>query len=231
MYKNVLLKLSGEALAGDDKKGINNEVLTNVAKVIKDIVNKGVKLSIIVGGGNFWRGRTSENMNRVNADYIGMLATIMNGMALSEALKSVGVKARVLSGLDINKVCEPYTYRDAIKYLNEGRVLIFVGGTGHPFFSTDTAAALRGAEMGCEAILCGKTTDAVYDSDPKTNPNAKKYTQITFDEVLNKNLKVMDGASIAIARDNNIKILVFGMDDLNNIKRVINGENVGTIIE
>ena len=231
MYKNVLLKLSGEALAGIDKKGINDEMLKNVALTIKDVVSKGVKLSIVVGGGNFWRGRTSEDMDRVNADYIGMLATIMNGMALHEALKSVGVKSRVLSGLDINKVCEPYTYRSAMKYLNEGSVLIFVGGTGHPYFSTDTAAALRASEMNCEAILCGKTADAVYDSDPKTNPNAKKYTHISFDEVLNKNLKVMDGASIAIARDNNIKILVFGMNDLNNIKKVINKENVGTIIE
>ena len=231
MYKNVLLKLSGESLAGEEKKGLDNATLKTVASKIKELVDMGVKVNVVVGGGNFWRGRSSEDMERVTADYIGMLATVMNGLALSDALESVGVPSKVLSALDMDRVCESYTHRKAVEYLNAGNVIIFVAGTGHPYFSTDTAAALRGVEMGCEAILCGKTVDAVYDSDPKTNPDAKRYTNVTFDEVLNNNLKVMDGSSIAIARDNNLKILVFGMNDLNNINKVVMGENVGTIIE
>ena len=231
MYNNVLLKLSGESLAGPDKKGINSEMIRNVSLKVKELVDVGCKVSIVVGGGNFWRGRQSEDMDRVTADYIGMLATTMNGLALTDTLKSIGVKAHALSSLEMDRVCESYTYRKAKEYLDNGEVLVFVGGTGHPYFSTDTCAALRAVEMGCEAILCGKTVDAVYDDDPDINPNAKRYTTVSYDEVLNKNLKVMDGASIAIARDNKVKILVFGMSNLDNINKVVNKENVGTTIE
>lgn len=230
MYKNVLLKLSGEALAGDAKTGINMDVVDSVVSMIKKIADMGVKVSIVVGGGNFWRGRSSEKINRETADYIGMLATTMNALVLTDILNNNGIPSESFNALNMDTVIKPYTYREAKKALNENKVVVFAGGTGHPYFSTDTAAALRATQMGSEVILCGKTIDAVYSDDPKTNPQAIRYTDITYDEVLRKDLKVMDASSIAICRDNNIKILVFGMDNLENFIKVINGENIGTII-
>ncbi|MDO4503747.1 MAG: UMP kinase [Clostridia bacterium] len=229
-YKRILLKISGEALAGESKFGINFETLKPLAKVIKNCSESGVQIAIVVGGGNFWRGRTSGNMNRVKADHMGMLATVINAIGLSDALEEQGVKSQVMTSIAIPQVGELYSPEKAIKHLEKGEVVIFGYGTGNAFFSTDTAASLRAAEIQAEIIFKATNVDGVYDSDPSKNPDAKKYSDITFKEVLAKNLNVMDSTAASMCRDNDISLLVFSMKDPNNISKAINGENLGTVV-
>ena len=229
-YKRILLKISGEALAGNKKFGIDFETLKPLAKVIKNCQKSGTQIAIVVGGGNFWRGRTSGNMNRVKADHMGMLATVINAIGLSDALEEQGVKSRVITSIAIPQVGELYSPEKAIKHLEKGEVVIFGYGTGNAFFSTDTAASLRAAEIQAEIIFKATNVDGVYDSDPSKNPEAKRYSNITFEEVLAKNLNVMDSTAASMCRDNNISLLVFSMKDHNNILKAINGENLGTIV-
>ena len=231
-YKRVLLKLSGEALAGDKKFGIDQSTVWGLCDQIKEIVNMGAQVSIVVGAGNFWRGaRNGEYMERTIADYMGMLATAMNALSLQDSLESKGVYTRVQTAIEMREVAEPYIKRKAIKHLEKGRVVIFACGTGNPYFTTDTAAALRAAETESEVILLGKSIDAVYSADPKLDPTATKYDRLTYLDVLNKDLKVMDSTATALCRDNNIPLLVFGIDDPHNIVKAITGEKIGTIVE
>ena len=229
-YKRILLKISGEALAGESKFGIDFETLKPLAKVIKNCSESGVQIAIVVGGGNFWRGRTSGNMNRVKADHMGMLATVINAIGLSDALEEQGVKSRVMTSIAIPQVGELYSPEKAIKHLEKGEVVIFGYGTGNAFFSTDTAASLRAAEIQAEIIFKATNVDGVYDSDPSKNPDAKKYSDITFKEVLAKNLNVMDSTAASMCRDNDISLLVFSMKDPINISKAINSENLGTVV-
>ncbi|AUN15091.1 Uridylate kinase (UK) (Uridine monophosphate kinase) (UMP kinase) (UMPK) [[Clostridium] sordellii] len=230
MYKRVLLKLSGEALSGDKGFGINNEVVNDIAKAIKQIQEIGVEVAVVVGGGNFWRGRTSEGMDRTTADYIGMLATVMNAMALQDALENIGVLTRVQTAIEMRQIAEPYIRRKAVRHLEKSRVVIFGAGTGNPYFSTDTAAALRAAEMESEVILLAKNVDAVYDKDPKVHADAKKFTELSYIDVLQKELKVMDSTATSLCMDNNIPIKVFELSTENIIKAVM-GENIGTTVK
>ena len=230
MYKRVLLKLSGEALAGEKGFGINNEVVNEIASAIKQIQDKGVEVAVVVGGGNFWRGRTSEGMDRTTADYIGMLATVMNAMALQDALENIDVLTRVQTAIEMRQIAEPYIRRKAVRHLEKSRVVIFGAGTGNPYFSTDTAAALRAAEMESEVILLAKNVDAVYDKDPKVYDDAKKFTELSYIEVLQKGLKVMDSTATSLCMDNQIPIKVFELSTENIIKAVM-GENIGTIVK
>lgn len=230
-YKRVLLKLSGEAMAGKTGFGIDADTLATVCDYIKKIVDMGVEVAIVVGGGNFWRGRQAHHMERTTADYMGMLATIMNGQALQEALEYRGLDTRLQTSLEIKQIAESYIRRKALRHLEKGRVVIFAGGTGNPFFSTDTCAALRASEINAEIILFGKTIDGVYDSDPKENPSAKKYDKITFTEVLQKNLKVIDSTAASLCRDNHIPIRIFALHDAGDIVRAVSGEDIGTLID
>ncbi len=230
-YKRVLLKLSGEALAGEQKTGINVELVGKMCDKIKEIVDLGVQVSIVVGGGNFWRGRNGHQMERTTADYMGMLATAMNGLALQDALEAREVNTRVQTAIEMREIAEPYIKRKAIKHLEKGRVVIFACGTGNPYFTTDTAAALRAAETESEVILLGKAIDAVYSADPKLDSTAERYDEISYLDVLNKDLKVMDSTATALCRDNNIPLQVFGIADPENIVRVIKGEKIGTIVK
>ena len=229
-YKRVLLKLSGEVLAGEDKHGINAEVVGRISDEIKRIVDLGVEVSIVVGGGNFWRGRNGHQMDRTTADYMGMLATAMNGLALQDAIESRGIYTRLQTAIEMREIAEPYIKRKAIKHLGKKRVVIFACGTGNPYFTTDTAAALRAAETESEVILLGKSIDGVYSADPKLDPSAVKYDEISYLDVLNKDLKVMDSTATALCKDNNIPILVFGIADPKNIYRAVTGEKIGTIV-
>ena len=229
-YKRILLKISGEALAGKSKFGIDFDTLRSLAEVIKNCQKSGTQIAIVVGGGNFWRGKTSGNMNRVKADHMGMLATVINAIGLSDALEEQGVKSRVMTSIAIPQVGELYSPEKAIKHLEKGKVVIFGYGTGNAFFSTDTAASLRAAEIQAEIIFKAANVDGVYDSDPSKNPDAKKYSDITFKEVLAKNLNVMDSTAASMCRDNDISLLVFSMKDPNNISKAINGENLGTVV-
>jgi len=230
-YKRVLIKVSGEAMAGEQKHGINEEMTAETAKMLKEVVEAGVQVAVVVGGGNFWRGRSSEKMNRASADYIGMMATIMNAIALQEALEAEGVSTVVQTAIQMPQVAEVYNRRRALFHLEKGRVVIFGGGTGSPFFSTDTTASLRAAEVEAEVILMAKNIDAVYSDDPNKNPDAVKYTHLTHAEVLEKDLKVMDATAAAMCRDNNIAIHVFGLAEENGIMRAICGEEIGTIVK
>ena len=230
-YKRVLIKVSGEAMAGDQKFGINEAMTEQTAQMLKEVAEAGVQVAVVVGGGNFWRGRSSEKMNRASADYIGMMATIMNALALQEALEAMGVSTVVQTSIQMPQVAEIYNRRRALFHLNKGRVVIFGGGTGSPFFSTDTTASLRAAEVEAEVILMAKNIDAVYSDDPNVNPDAVRYTRLTHAEVLEKDLKVMDATAAAMCRDNNIAIHVFGLAEENGIMRAICGEEIGTIIE
>ena len=230
-YKRVLIKVSGEAMAGDQKFGINEEMTAQTAKMLKEVVEAGVQVAVVVGGGNFWRGRSSEKMNRASADYIGMMATIMNAIALQEALEADGVSTVVQTSIQMPQLAEVYNRRRALFHLEKGRVVIFGGGTGSPFFSTDTTASLRAAEVDAEVILMAKNIDAVYSDDPNKNPDAVRYTHLTHAEVLEKDLKVMDATAAAMCRDNNIAIHVFGLAEENGIMRAICGEEIGTIVE
>lgn len=231
IYKRVLLKISGEALAGDQKFGISDETTNTVAKQIKELCDLGVETAIVVGGGNFWRGRSSENMDRATADYMGMLATVMNALALESALNIHGVKARVQTAIEMREIAEPYARMKAISRLERKEVVIFGAGTGNPFFSTDTTAALRAAEMDAEVILLAKNVDAVYSDDPETNPNAERYDSLTFKEIVDQDLKVMDLTAATLCRDNGIAIHVFGVAGEGNIMKAVCGEKIGTIIK
>jgi len=230
-YKRVLLKISGEALAGDKKVGIDDGVLKEISANIKAMSDLGVEVGIVVGGGNFWRGRSSEQMDRVVADHMGMLATLMNAMALSDALEQQGAVTRVLSAIEVRQMCELYIRKRALRHLEKGRIVIFACGTGNPYFSTDTGAALRATEIGADVFLKATMVDGVYDKDPKIYPDAVKYERVTHDEVLRLKLKVMDSTAAALCRDNNTKILVFSMEDPANIVRIAKGENLGTLVE
>lgn len=230
-YKRVLLKISGEALAGDSKFGINPEMTKVVAKQIKEINDLNVETAIVVGGGNFWRGRTSQDMDRATADYMGMLATVMNSMALQDALLAQGVKAKVQTAIEMKELAEPYARRRALRHLEHNEVVIFGAGTGNPFFSTDTAAALRAAEIDADVILLAKNIDGVYDDDPATNPNAKKFDELSFMDVVEKDLKVMDLTAATLCKDNNIAIHVFALSEEGNVKKAVCGEKIGTLIK
>ena len=226
-YKRVLLKLSGEALAGAQKTGVNPEVVGKICDKIKEVVEMGVEVEIVVGGGNFWRGRQGLEMERTTADYMGMLATAMNGLALQDALEARGVHSRVQTAIEMREIAEPFIIRKAEKHLGRGRVVIFSCGTGHPYFTTDTAAVLRATEINADIILLGKAIDAVYSADPKL----EKFDKISYLEVLEKDLKVMDSTATALCRDNNIPLLVFGIADPENIVRAVKGEHIGTLVK
>lgn len=229
-YKRILLKVSGEAFAGADGRGIVGEKADSVAKQIKSIVDAGVQVGVVVGGGNFWRGRTSENMDRVCADQIGMLATVMNALALTDALKFNGISAKMFSAVTIDKVALPYVVADARKCMDEGGVAVFGGGTGSPFFSTDTAVVLRACEMGAEALFCSKAVDGIYDCDPKQFPAAKKFDEISYDKVITDNLKALDLTATALAREYNLPIICFAKDEKDAVLRILRGEKLGTIV-
>lgn len=229
-YKRVLLKLSGEALAGEAKSGLDVNVLDNICNQIKKLVELGVQVGIVVGGGNFWRGKYGSKMERTTSDYMGMLATAMNGLALQDTLESKGIYTRLETAIEMREIAEPYIKRKALKHLEKGRVVIFGCGTGNPYFTTDTAAALRAAEIDADVILVGKTADAVYSDDPKTNPDAIKYDEITYMDILNKDLKVMDSTATSLCKDNNIPLVVFAIAEPENIIRIVKGETIGTII-
>ena len=230
VYKRVLIKISGEALAGEKKTGYDFEFVTKVCETVKKCVDMGVEIGIVVGGGNFWRGVKdgAGKVERVSADRMGMLATAINCLAVADVLKQVGAKANVQTAVDIQGVGERYSTAEAIKHLENGEVVMFGCGTGSPFFSTDTAAVLRAAEIGADAILLAKNIDGVYSADPRTNPDAVKYDSITYDEVLAQHLAVMDTTATSLAMDNNIPVIVFALADPENIVRVLNGEKIGT---
>ena len=229
-YKRVLIKLSGEAMSGPNGFGIDRPMVDKVCEQIKQVVDLGVDVAIVVGGGNFWRGRKALEMERATADYMGMLATVMNAMALQDALEAIGISTRLQSAIEVKSCGEPFILRRALRHLEKGRVVIFGGGTGNPYFSTDTAAALRATEIGAEIILFGKTVDGVYDDDPDTNPNAKKFETITYSEILNRNLKVIDSTAASLCRDNNMPMAIFELSKEGNIMKVLCGENPGTIV-
>ncbi len=230
-YHRVILKISGEALAGDKKFGLDEKMLTMVAEEVKDLVKLGIQVGVVVGGGNFWRGRTSNSMDRATADYMGMLATVINSLALQDAFENIGIPTRVQTAIEMKEVAEPYIRRKAMAHLSNNIVVIFAAGTGNPFFSTDTTAALRAAEVDAEIILLAKKVDAVYDSDPEINPNAKKFETLTHQEVLEKGLGVMDSTASSLCRDNNIPIHVFALNEPGNVIKAIYGEKIGTIIK
>lgn len=230
-YKRILLKLSGEALAGEKGFGIDASTLGKVCDSIKKVADMGVEVAIVIGGGNFWRGRKAEDMERTTADYMGMLATIMNGQALQDALEYRGLDTRLQTSIEMRQIAELYIRRKAVRHLEKGRVVIFAGGTGNPFFSTDTCAALRATEINAEIILFGKTIDGVYDSDPKENPNAKKYDEISYTEILKNNLKVMDSTAASLCRDNHVETMIFALSDPENIIKAVCGEHIGTFVK
>lgn len=231
-YRRVLLKLSGEALMGDDAFGINKETLAAMVRDIGEVVALGVELAIVIGGGNIFRGVAlgADGMDRATADYLGMMATIMNAMALQDAMRRAGIEARVQSALNVEQVVEPYIRRKAIRYLEEGKVVIFAAGTGNPFFTTDTAAALRGSEMGAEIVLKATRVDGVYSADPKRDPTATRYSRLTFDEALARKLQVMDATAFALCRDQKLPIKVFDIRKPGALKRVVLGEDEGTLV-
>lgn len=229
-YSRVLLKLSGEALAGDQHFGLNSDVILNICKYVKICADMGVQIGIVVGGGNFWRGRSSKGMDRTTADHIGMLATQMNALAVADGLKQLGAKVRVMSAVQMGPICETYSRNEAVRLLEDGNIVVFGCGTGNPFCSTDSAASLRAVEINANVMLKATMVDGVYDSDPKTNPNAVKYDTLSFDEVLAKNLKVMDSSAASMCRENKMSILVFNLEQPENMVKVMQGENVGTVV-
>jgi uridylate kinase len=231
-YKRVLLKLSGEALMGDLTYGIDPGIVQAIAEEISAVVKHGIQIAIVVGGGNIFRGMkgSAAGMDRATADYIGMLATVMNAMTLQDAIEQGGVPTRVQTAITMQEVAEPYIRRRAIRHLEKGRVVIFGAGSGNPFFTTDTTAALRAAEIGAEVVFKGTKVDGVYDSDPKINPEAKRFDSLTYGHVLTHDLKVMDGTAIALCKDNNIPIMVFDLSVPGNIRRALMGESIGTLV-
>lgn len=229
-YKRVILKISGEALAGENHFGLNEAMLNMVANQVKKAVDLGVQVGVVVGGGNFWRGRTSKSMDRATADYMGMLATCINALALQDSFEAKGVPTRVQTAIEMMEIAEPYIRRRAISHLSKDTVVIFAAGTGNPFFSTDTAAALRAAEMEADIILLAKKVDAVYDDDPMTNPSARPFDKLTHMDLLNKSLGVMDSTAASLCMDNNIPIHVFSLNEPDNVIKAICGEKIGTIV-
>ncbi len=231
-YKRVVLKLSGEALAGSQGFGIDPDVVKSIAGQIEEVVQLNVQMAIVVGGGNIWRGLagSAKGMDRATADYMGMLATVINALALQDALEKQGIISRVQTAIEMRAVAEPYIRRRAIRHLEKGRVVIFAGGTGNPYFSTDTTAALRAAEIEAEVILMAKRVGGVYDDDPLKNPNAKRYTSLTYIDLLNKGLAVMDSTATSLCMDNRIPVVVFNVNEVGNIKRAVLGENIGTYV-
>lgn len=231
-YKRVLLKISGEALAGDKKRGYDFDVVGSVCDAIKECVEMGVQVGVVVGGGNFWRGLKdgAENMQRVRADHMGMLATVMNALAVSDVLEQKGVDVRVQTAIEMRGVAEPYVRAEAVRHLEAGRVVIFGCGTGNPYFSTDTAAALRAVEIDADVILLAKNIDGVYSADPLKDPAAVKYDRISYEEVLAKRLQVMDSTATSLSMDNNVPVLVFALKDPQNIVRAVMGETIGTVV-
>ena len=230
-YHRILLKLSGEVLAGEKGTGIDFNKVTDVCARVKQCADMGVQVAIVVGGGNFWRGRSGGNMDRTRADHMGMLATSINALALADALEQLGVTARVQTAIEMRQIAEPYIRNKAIRHLEKGRVVIFGCGTGNPFFSTDTAAALRAAEIGADVIFKATNVDGVFDSDPKQNPDAKKYDMLSHLDVLKEGLHVMDSTAASLCMDNKIEIRVFNLDDPDNIVRAATGENIGTVVK
>ena len=231
-YKRVLLKLSGEALMGDDAFGINRATIERMVTEIKEVADMGVQIAIVIGGGNIFRGMagSTAGMDRATADYMGMMATIMNALALQDAMKQAGVEARVQSALRLDQVVEPYIRPRAMRHLEEGKIVIFAAGTGNPFFTTDTAAALRGIEVGAEIVLKATKVDGIYSADPKKDPNATRYNTISFDEAISKNLQVMDATAFALCRDQKMPIKVFSIVKEGSLKRMIMGEEEGTLV-
>lgn len=229
-YKRILLKLSGEALAGDKKSGLDYDVITDICKSVKKVVDAGVQVAVVVGGGNFWRGRSSGAMDRTRADHIGMLATAMNALAVADVLESLGCDVRVQTAISMQAVAEPYIRNRAVRHLDKGRVVIFGCGTGNPFFSTDTAASLRAAEINADIFLKATLVDGVYDKDPHKYDDAKKYEKLTFTQVISDGLGVMDSTAAAMCRDNKKKMLVFDLSRPDNIYDAVMGEDVGTIV-
>lgn len=231
-YRRVVLKLSGEALAGEQGFGLEHAMLRTVAEQVKDVTELGVEVAVVVGGGNLWRGVAGSNqgMDRATADYMGMLATVMNALALQDAFEQNGIDTRVQTAIEMRAIAEPYIRRRAIRHLEKGRVVIFAAGTGNPYFSTDTTAALRAAEIEAEVILMAKKVDGVYDSDPVKNPQAKRFERLSYIEVLNKGLGVMDSTAASLCMDNNIPIIVFNLKQKGNILKVVLGEEIGTIV-
>ena len=229
-YKRILLKLSGEVLAGPKTTGIDNETVVKICKSVKKVADLGVEIGIVVGGGNFWRGRTSEGMDRTRADHIGMLATAMNSLALCDALEQLGADVRVQTAIEMRQIAEPYIRNKAIRHFEKGRIVIFGCGTGSPFFSTDTAAALRAVEIGADVLLKATNVDGVFNKDPNKFNDAVKYDNVTFSEALVKDLKIMDSTAFSLCKDNDVSILVFNLDDSDNILKAVNGEAIGTIV-
>ncbi len=229
-YRCVVLKLSGETLGEKEGQHISSTVLRRIAKQIKDVTDLGIRLAIVIGGGNIWRGSFSQEIDRATSDYMGMLATVINGLALQDAMEKAGVMTRVQSAIDMREVAEPFIRRRAVRHFEKGRAVIFVGGTGSPYFSTDTTAALRASEIGADVILKATKVDGIYDSDPMKNPRAKKYDHITYLDALRKRLKVMDSTAFSLCMDNHIPIVVFDMFKEGNLKRAILGEKIGTIV-
>ncbi len=231
VYKRILLKLSGEVLAGEQGHGFDFDIINSVCDWVKKCADTGVQIGLVVGGGNFWRGRSSGSMDRTRADHIGMLATVMNSLALADTLEQKGVPTRVMTAIDMRRIAEPFVRDEAVRHLEEGKVVIFGCGTGSPFFSTDTTAALRAAEIGADVILKATNVDGVYDKDPNKYADAVKYDTLSHSEVLNKGLAVMDSTAASLCRDNNIPILVFNLEDPENILRAVSGKNIGTLVK
>lgn len=229
-YKRILLKLSGEVLAGDAGKGIDNDTVYRICRSVKAVADMGVEVAIVVGGGNFWRGRTSEKMDRARADHIGMLATAMNSLALCDALEQLGANVRVQTAIEMRQIAEPYIRSKAIRHFEKGRIVIFGCGTGSPFFSTDTAAALRSVEINADALLKATNVDGIYDKDPNKFDDAVKFDNVSFQEVIVRDLKVMDSTAFSLCKDNDMPIIVFNLDDSDNISRVVQGEKIGTTV-
>ena len=229
-FKRVILKVSGEALAGNNGFGFDFDVVQAITKEVKKIVDMGVEVGLVVGGGNIWRGRSGEGMDRSQADHMGMLATCINALALQDALEQSGVMTRVQTAIEMKEIAEPFIRRRAVRHLEKGRVVIFAAGTGNPYFSTDTTAALRAAEIEADVILLAKKVDGVYDKDPHKYSDAKKYDTLTYIEVLEQGLQVMDSTATSLCMDNNIPILVFGLDEPGNIQKAISGEKIGTLV-
>ncbi|MDD4833527.1 MAG: UMP kinase [Lutispora sp.] len=230
-YKRIILKLSGEALAGAKDFGLDQGTIENIAQKVKELVGLGVEVAIVVGGGNFWRGRSGKGMDRTTADNMGMLATVINALALQDAMERIDVATRVQTAIEMRQIAEPYIRRKAIRHLEKGRVVIFASGIGNPYFSTDTTAALRAAEIEAEIILLAKKVDGVYDCDPVQNKNAKKYDILSYIDVINKGLVVMDSTAASLCMDNQIPIIVFDLNNPNNIIKVVKGETIGTIVK
>ncbi len=230
-YRRILLKLSGEAMAGANGSGLDFDTVLTICKAVKECADMGVEIGVVVGGGNFWRGRSGGKMDRTRADHMGMLATSINALALADALEQLGCDVRVQSAIAMNQIAEPYIRNRAVMHLKKKRIVIFACGTGNPFFSTDTAASLRAAEIEADIIFKASLVDGVYDSDPKKNPNAVKYDHLTHHEVLERELQVMDSTAAAMCRDNNLPIMVFDLTDPQNIVRAVRGEPIGTLID